>query len=151
MKELQRYLLLDFPVKLKALQSDSERQFGSMNPVEMLDHLRKAFVLSYSGKEIQVKANAEQIKKAKAFLASDKPILPGAQMPKEYQLVESKTEELEEMKYLLIKEMVAMLSFFDKNPDFKQDHPYFGELSIEQWLQLHKKHTEHHLRQFGID
>ncbi len=151
MKELERYLLLDFPVKLKSLKVDSERQFGEMNVIQMLDHLRKAFLLSYSGKEVEIKTAPEHIDRAQAFLDSDRPIRPGAQVPDVYFEVEDMEEEFEEMKLQLIKEMIAMLSFFDKNPDWKQAHSTFGLMNVKQWLQLHKKHTEHHLRQFGID
>jgi len=151
MKELKRYLLLDFPVKLKALKPDSPRQFGEMTVVQMLDHLRKAFVLSYSGMEVEMTTPPEHIERLQAFLASDKPIRPGAQIPKEYSTIADKSEDFEEMKYQLLKAMVGMLAFYENNRDFKQGHPIFGELSIEQWLQLHKKHTEHHLRQFGVE
>lgn len=151
MKNLQRYLLLDFPSKIKHLKIDAERQFGQMNVVEMLEHLRKAFVLSHSGKTVEITTPPEQIKRAQAFLASKKPILPGAQVPAVYSEIEGLEEEFEEMKFQLIKEMVSMLAFFENNPDFEQGHPTFGMMSVKQWLQLHKKHTEHHLRQFGID
>lgn len=151
MKNLQRYLLLDFPSKIKALSIDAERQFGEMNVIQMLDHLRKGFILSHSGKEVEITTPAEHIERAQAFLESDKPIRPGAKIPAVYNEIEGMDEEFEEMKFQLIKEMVSMLAFFENNPDFKQGHPTFGMMSVKQWLQLHKKHTEHHLRQFGID
>ncbi|MDB5051260.1 MAG: hypothetical protein JWO30_4331 [Fibrobacteres bacterium] len=31
-----------------------------------------------------------------------------------------------------------------------KDHPLFGDLSMAQWLQLQRKHLDHHFRQFGI-
>mgnify|MGYP001183034678 CR=1 FL=1 len=151
MKELQRYLLLEFPVKLKALKPKSKRQFGEMSVIEMLDHLRKAFLLSYNETQAEISSPEEQLPKLQAFLASDKPIRPGAAAPKVYLEIKANKEDFEEMKYLLIKEMVAMLAYFDKHPDFTKVHPIFGNLNVEQWLQLHKKHTEHHLRQFGIE
>lgn len=151
LKELQGYLLLEFPVKLKKLNLDSPRQFGEMNVLQMLDHLRKAFVLSHSRFDIDIVSPAEDLPKLQAFLASDKPIRPGAQMPQAYHLVDALDEDLQDMKLQCLKEMVAMLADFEKNPDFQQNHPIFGQLNIQQWLQLHKKHSEHHLRQFGID
>ncbi|WP_421753142.1 DUF1569 domain-containing protein [Croceimicrobium sp.] len=151
MKELQRYLLLEFPVKLKALKARSKRQFGEMSVIEMLDHLRKAFLLSYNETQAEITSPEEQLPKLQAFLASDKPIRPGAKAPKVYGEIPANKEDFEEMKYLLLKEMVAMLAYFDKHPDFTKVHPIFGELNVEQWLQMHKKHTEHHLRQFGIE
>ena len=30
------------------------------------------------------------------------------------------------------------------------DHPFFGKMSVKQWCRLAYKHTDHHLRQFGV-
>jgi len=29
-------------------------------------------------------------------------------------------------------------------------HPFFGKMTLDQWEQLIYKHTDHHLRQFGV-
>lgn len=150
MKELQSFLLLDFPAMLKKLNMDAERKFGSMNPIEMLDHLRKGFILSHSRKKVKIIAPPEHVAKAQAFLASDKQFRPGAKMPEVYHEIEDQQEELNEMKLRVLQEMVAMLSDFDKNPDLMQAHPNFGELNVEQWLMLHRKHVSHHMRQFSL-
>ena len=150
MKEIHAYLLMDFPAMLKQLKNDSERQFGIMTPVQMLDHLRKAFLHSHSGKEVEMLVSDEIAQKGQAFIASDKEIRPGAQMSPFYDEIEDNQEELEEMKLMVLQEMIAMLSDFDKDPQFEQVHPKFGRLNVEQWLRLHKKHTAHHMRQFGL-
>lgn len=150
MKDLQRYFLLELPVKLKNLQADAERQFGEMDVIQMLDHLRKGFKWAYSGQEAELSIPEEMIPKAQAFLASDKEIRPGAKMPAPYRTFEDHTDEFEEMKLEVLREMVGMLAYFDNNPNHKQVHPGFGELNVLQWMQLGKKHTEHHLRQFGV-
>jgi oxepin-CoA hydrolase/3-oxo-5,6-dehydrosuberyl-CoA semialdehyde dehydrogenase len=49
-----------------------------------------------------------------------------------------------------MRSMVKALSHFEKNPKFSSTHPYFGELNVEEWLALHKKHLRHHLTQFGL-
>jgi len=43
-----------------------------------------------------------------------------------------------------------MLNFLTKNTDFRAVHPFFGELTAEQWLLFQKKHFTHHLSQFGL-
>lgn len=150
MKELQRYFLMDLPLQLKSLRADAERQFGEMNIIEMLDHLRKGYHWSYSGAAADLVIPEELIPKAMAFLESDKPIRPGAAMPAAYHELEAKSDTLEEMKFELLREMVGMLAYFDAHPHHIQLHPNFGPLNVRQWLMLNKKHTEHHLRQFGI-
>lgn len=151
MKDLQRYFLMDLPLQLKSLKADAERQFGEMSLIEMLDHLRKGYHWCYSGASAELTIPEDLIPKAVAFLESDKPIRPGAAMPSAYREFEDKSDTLEEMKFELLREMVGMLAYFEAHPDHTQVHPNFGLLNVRQWLQLNKKHTEHHLRQFGIE
>jgi hypothetical protein len=150
MKDLQRYFLLELPVKLKALKPDAERQFGEMDIIQMLDHLRKSYKWAYSGVKARTTIPKELIPKAQAFLASDKEFRPGAAMPAPFQAIDNMEGEFEEMKLELLREMVGMLAYFENNPKHQQIHPGFGKLNVLQWLQLAKKHTEHHLRQFGL-
>jgi len=150
MKELFRFFLMELPIKLKSLHADAPRQFGEMTVEQMLDHLRKAYEMSYSGQHMDLDIDPELVDRAQAFLKSDKEIRPGAKAPAFFAEMESNDKDIEEMKLALLREMVGMLAFFDKHPKYSQVHPRFGLLNIELWLRLHKKHTEHHLRQFGL-
>lgn len=149
MKELLRFLLLEFPAALKGINENSEAQWGSMKVNEMVDHLRKAFDLSIENRNIEVITPADKIPMMQAFLASDKEMRPGAQKPAVYDEVEDLVLSLEDLKLELMRSMVRMLAFFEKNPDYVSVHPNFGEITAEQWMQLHRKHIRHHLKQFG--
>jgi hypothetical protein len=39
-------------------------------------------------------------------------------------------------------------TFFGSNPNSKTIHPVFGPLNFDEWVMLHYKHVNHHLRQF---
>jgi hypothetical protein len=54
-----------------------------------------------------------------------------------------KTEQVE---FVQLAERAASKSATDPWPD----HPAFGPLSRSAWGKLIRKHTEHHLRQFGV-
>ncbi len=149
MSDLLRFLLLDFPPALKKIKADSSAQFGEMNVFQMLDHLRKAFDLSIQDREVDLITPEDKIPLMQAFLASDKEMRPGASKPPVYDELADLDLDIDELKLELMKSMVRMLAHFDKHPDFKSMHPNFGEINVEQWLQLHHKHIRHHLRQFG--
>ena len=60
------------------------------------------------------------------------------------------TEEIKQLKTELFNSTTTMLNFLTKNTDFRAVHPFFGELTAEQWLLIQKKHFTHHLSQFGL-
>jgi len=43
-------------------------------------------------------------------------------------------------------------AFGDKGPDIiaNKKHPFFGEMTAEEWGKLHYIHLDHHLKQFGL-
>jgi len=45
---------------------------------------------------------------------------------------------------------IAFTEYYEVNPKQKHLHPYFGYLTHEEWILLHKKHLTHHLEQFGV-
>ena len=54
-----------------------------------------------------------------------------------------------------MKEKKILLSYIDRflaiGPEViaNKKHPFFGELTFEEWDKLQWKHLDHHLRQFG--
>lgn len=125
-----KFLLLEFPAALKVLDENSRPEWGSMNINGMLDHLRKAFDLSIQNREVQMITPEDKIPLMQAFLASDKEMRPGAQKPPVYDDIEGMDLALQDQKLELMRSMVRMLAFFEKNPDFVSKHPNFGDLNV---------------------
>lgn len=48
--------------------------------------------------------------------------------------------------------LITLITDFKKGPAIikSSKHPFFGELSAEEWDQMQWKHLDHHLRQFGV-
>ena len=67
-----------------------------------------------------------------------------------YNFEDGITEDVEQLKEELLESSNAMLIFLSENTDFKSIHPFFGELTAEQWLLFQKKHFTHHLSQFNL-
>ena len=55
-----------------------------------------------------------------------------------------------------VREKDVLLSYVDRfitvGPEIitNKTHPFFGELSLEEWGRLQWKHLDHHLRQFSV-
>jgi len=150
MKNKLSFFLIDFPAAIKLLNVDTSPAWGEMNATEMIDHLRKGFELSIVDKAYDIITPAKHLPKMKSFILSDKPMTMGATKPYSFDTMEPLNLNFEDTKVELMRSMIKALSHFEKNPNFTSIHPYFGELNVEEWLALHKKHLRHHLAQFGL-
>jgi hypothetical protein len=59
------------------------------------------------------------------------------------------TYDFDQTKKELI-EKVATFSDLGQKAIKNTNHPFFGEMSYDEWSQLHTMHLDHHLRQFGV-
>ena len=50
----------------------------------------------------------------------------------------------------LMQQIHAFYAAFQNDAEKKVAHPVFGMLNLAQWEQFHRKHTQHHFRQFGL-
>jgi hypothetical protein len=150
MKKEYHFLLIDFPAALKGLKENGLAEWGEMTAIQMLEHLRKGFELSLSNEKFVVKTPAEHLPKMKDFIQSDKALRPGAAKPYSYDTMPDLELDFNEMKVELMRSMIKMLTHFENFPDHSSIHPSFGELNVQEWLRLHSKHLQHHLRQFTL-
>lgn len=147
----QHFFLIETPAFLKDLNPDAGPRWGAMNPSLMLDHLRRGIDMCLEeGLAVEIVTPAEHLPSYKAFLMSGKNFKQGSPQPMEYDRMPVFEGDWEELKMNLMKSVVRLLSHFENHPDFTAVHPNFGELNTSEWLQLHKKHFQHHFRQFGL-
>ncbi len=146
----KNYLTEVVPQKLQQLKAEDKALWGSMTVPQMVDHLRRAVLFSFSPEKAEITTPAEKLPLYKRFLMSDKPFGENLPQPSGFNRVPAYPEELEPLKKELLRVIGEMLDFFDARPDFRSVHPSFGELSPQEWLHLHQKHFEHHFRQFGL-
>ena len=150
-KELTHFLNKTLATGLVKLKADSKAEWGTMTAKQMLTHLIQSSKMMHFGNSTLL-IKEEYIEKAIAFLYSDKEIKRGLVVPKEigYSFDDNISKNIAELKEELIESTNTMLAFLTKNKDFKAIHPFFGELTVEQWLIFQKKHFSHHLSQFGL-
>ena len=136
---------------LRNLTTDSKPEWGTMTPKQMLIHLIQSSKMMHFGNSI-ILIKEKHIKQSIAFLYSDKEIKKGLVVPKDIGLNFDKdiNQDIEELKKELINSINTMIVFLNKNINFKAIHPFFGELTAEQWLLFQRKHFTHHLNQFRL-
>lgn len=135
---------------LEMLKADSKPLWGSMNAQQMVEHLTEVFVIAIGEKKVELAIPADVVPKAQAFILSEHPL------PRDFKayFVEDnpalRSEELEEAIDAFADAWLRYEEYFEENKNVTTLHPYFGELTYEQWQRMNSKHLTHHLQQFGI-
>ena len=134
------------------LSADTPALFGKMNAQQMIEHLGMVFLLSTGKFDIPYKGSEEDAQKYRAqFSNSEAPwkdVFPSESFgvprpPRHDDIAGSKAE--------LAKTFQRYLEYCEAHPDKDQPHFYLGNLSVDQWREVHVKHLRHHMQQFGFD
>lgn len=137
---------------LKTLLEDTKPEWGIMTPQHMVEHLCDAVKIS-NGKLVNLDCMNpdEKLPILKRFLNSSRPL------PQNFvntvvgsELKPLANHNLKEAISELEKEISEIDVFFELNSDAKPINPTFGPLNKEEWIQFHKKHFRHHMKQFGL-
>ena len=131
------------------LRSDSQRQWGSMNPAQTLAHCSSALEMALG-----------EIRPPRAFIGrligsaikskvvgNDGPFRRNA--PTVSELVISGERDLDTERLRL----TALIDRFVRagtSACTTHPHPFFGSLTPAEWSVLMYKHLDHHLRQFSV-
>ena len=136
--------------RVQQLQPDTPPQWGSMTATEMLLHCNKVHqqLLAPPTSANKKKTTLRQYL-ARWVVLYIMPHFPkGAQAPKQLHTKGTIHDEaFEEQKEQFIQ---IVRRFPTHKLPVEHRHPYFGNLNTQQWALAGWKHTDHHLRQFGL-
>lgn len=134
--------------RLENLSPTSERIWGTMNVSQMLFHCRKpmevcdgklvakrSFLGILFGKSIKRKFLQSK------YVKKHVPTLPEFVANGDYDFVVEKEKIRSEI-----------LRYLNLGPEIivNTKHPFFGNMTSEEWGILHYKHLDHHFKQFGV-
>ena len=132
------------------LTSETKPLWGSMNAQRMIEHLSDSLRMA-SGKDLfDLITPEDKLDRMLAFLDSDKPMAKNIEVNfagKDFTL---RNEELELAIDELVDEWLYFEGVFEEQFALRTIHPYYGSLSYNEWIKVHKKHFTHHFQQFGL-
>jgi len=141
--------LQEIITRLNNLTPQTKPEWGKMNSAQMLAHVGQGYKTSTG--ELKLKRTFIGVlfggMAKKSAIGSEKPFSKG--LPTDKSFIISDPVEFEDEKKKLI-ERIEKFSTGGANGITKDTHPFFGELTPEEWDILMYKHTDHHLRQFGV-
>ncbi|CAN5591843.1 hypothetical protein BH10BAC5_BH10BAC5_07140 [soil metagenome] len=138
--------------RIEKLTPDSKPLWGTMSVSKMVKHLNIALQnalgeLKFERSEMRKKFS----EMAKPMILNNEPF--GKSMPSDENFIlKDEPDFLIERTKLIesVKEFSQSYTEKGKEATSSSEHPFFGELTSEEWDQLMWKHLDHHLRQFGV-
>lgn len=140
--------LLGIIERVEQLQPESKNLWGKMNVSQMLSHCNASFEMAMG-----------KIKSPRLFIGRiiapliRKEVLGQSPFkknsPTDKKFIFPENNDFHEQKAKLLK---SMNEFYEGGKEIctTHPHPFFGKFTPEQWAILQWKHTDHHLRQFGV-
>ena len=133
--------------RLSALEAGATRQWGKMNPAQMLCHCSRAFETATG---VSPKKQAFLGKLLTPFIRSsvlgEKPFSKNSPTDPTFVVSDERDFAAERTR---LTELIDR--FVQRGPAAagNETHSFFGRLSGDEWGRLMYKHLDHHLRQFG--
>lgn len=138
--------------RLQLLTPDSGRRWGKMSAHEMVCHLSDSFKAATGEKYVSSVPSKRPTRMLVRWIALYVP-LPwphGVPTRPEMDPQREGTPPLEFQRD--VQGLASMIEkFTDPQRDFESSrHPFFGQMSVRDWLRWGYLHSDHHLRQFGL-
>jgi hypothetical protein len=135
--------------RLGKLRPDSQRQWGKMNPAQMLHHCQKPLEVAIDGADVKVSLIGRLV----GGMIKKKMLQPGAPFRKNsptapsFKIADERNFEKERT------QLLAEIERFNRagaQGKLLGRHPFFGNMTANDWDIMSWKHLDHHLRQFGV-
>jgi hypothetical protein len=135
--------------RLAQLGPDSERQWGKMNPAQMLAHCSAAIDMAMG----KVSPPRILLGRLLGRLAKKSMIVNGTPMRRN-SITEKSCLVTDDRDFLVERQRLreSIDRFATGGPEACTKHPhfFFGPLTPVEWAVLMYQHLDHHLRQFGV-
>ena len=135
--------------RMAQLSTDSERQWGKMNPAQMLAHCSAAIGMAVG----EVRPPRILIGRLLGPLAKRSVVVNGTPMRRNA-MTEKSCLVTDERDFVVerqrLRESIDRLAAGGPGVCTKHPHFFFGPLTPLEWATLMYQHLDHHLRQFGV-
>jgi hypothetical protein len=133
--------------RIASLQSADERQWGKMNPAQMLCHCAIALEAATGDRPMKQKFIGKLLAPlVRSATLGEKPFGKNGPTDPSFVVRDERDFDAERAR------LVSLIDRFAERGSAQAaqyTHAFFGKLSGQEWGELMYKHLDHHLRQFG--
>jgi hypothetical protein len=132
--------------RIKSLRPDSKPLWGKMTVDQMCKHSNAAIQVAFGKQDLKINFLMRilgRMLKNKAFNSDF-----GKNSPTAKEFIFEGSYDFESSR----KELAESIAQFAQGTQVIKvmDHPFWGKMTYEDWDKLMWRHTDHHLRQFGV-
>jgi hypothetical protein len=135
--------------RIALLRPDSERQWGTMKPAQVLEHCSRGIETALGDKtppRVLVGRLLGWFVKPKV-MGNDEPLRRNSPTARMFVVEDERDFGTERLRLCGLIDRFAAAG---PNGCTTHPHAFFGRLTPEEWAILMYKHLDHHLRQFGV-
>lgn len=145
---LTRENLGEYKARFDRLADGTARQWGQMNPSEMLRHLRRITEISLA--EVPVEDGSSLFSRTIfCWLVFHVLPWPKGKIKVTPVFLPQPEGAVDHERGKFYAALDRFLEAAEKTPSRRTVHPMFGARTMQNWRLIHGKHFDHHLRQFG--
>jgi hypothetical protein len=134
--------------RLDALRADSPRQWGKMNPAQMVTHCARALETGAGERPMKQKLIGRILMPFfRKSILGEKPFSRNG--PTDPSFVVSDEREFSTERQKLV-DLIGRFVVRGPAAAATQTHAFFGRMTGEEWGETMYKHIDHHLQQFGV-
>lgn len=144
-----KQIAAQFLARLNSLNQDTPPNWGKMTCAQMLAHCCEVTKETLGEKEIVMVDLDEKTRKQLLFeiTKDDAPMAKGTEADEGSVIVDERDFETEKLNFIAT---IGELKSRDKSEFEGRAHPFFGNMTANEWFILTYKHLDHHFRQFGV-
>jgi Protein of unknown function (DUF1569) len=134
--------------RIEKLTANSQRLWGKMSVSQMLEHCQKPLEVATGSLELKRSFIGFLFGKiAKKVFLGNKPL--SKNMPTDKDFIIKTDPDFKTQKSILVN---YIIDFGKKGSSIIsiKIHPFFGEMTQDEWGILTYRHLDHHLKQFGV-
>ena len=134
--------------RINKLTPENKSHWGKMSVDQMLVHCKIATEVAFGKQDLKINFLMKllgKLLKKKVFYGGDM----GKNSPTAKEFIITDHHDLEKAKAALIAN-ISRFASEGKTSIQTMNHPFWGKMSYEDWDALLWKHTNHHLKQFGV-
>lgn len=139
-----------FEARIGGIESESQRQWGTMSPEKLLRHLTFMFELSLGEREAE-----------KVFIPMPRALIwllffewftnwPKGKIQAPPMFFPEPDGNLEAERVACIAGLHRFIEALKAHPQQKGFSPLLGNIALQKWARVHGVHLDHHLRQYGV-
>lgn len=132
------------------LNATSKPLWGVMSAQRMVEHLTDGINMSRGIGNNQLVVSKEKADQLKQFLFTDNQMAQNIQVPFALPDATLRNGDLEDAIDEFTVTWVDYAEEQELEPEKSTVHPFYGNLTREEWLRVHSKHFTHHFKQFGL-